>query len=61
MREPLNQFADRIIRNNEVSEFIRGLIEKGVSPQAIVDATKPEPPKYLTPLDRFRFCGEKNP
>ena len=47
MKEPLNQFADRIIRNGEVAEFIAGLIEKGVKPAEIVAAIKPEPdPKY---------------
>ena len=31
MREPLDQFADRLVRCGEVEEFIRGLIkEKGV-------------------------------
>jgi len=31
MKEPLNQFADRILRNNELPEFIAGLVkEKGV-------------------------------
>ncbi len=30
MQEPLSQFADRLIRNNEVSTFIVGLVnEKG--------------------------------
>lgn len=36
MNEPLNQFADRIIRNYEVETFIKGLIEKGVSPCEII-------------------------
>jgi len=31
MKEPLNQFADRLIANGEVEEFIHGLIDKGVS------------------------------
>jgi hypothetical protein len=44
MKEPLNQFADRIIRNSEVAEFIQDLIEKGVPPERIVEATKPKPP-----------------
>ncbi len=31
MKEPLDQFADRILRNNELKEFITGLVkEKGV-------------------------------
>jgi hypothetical protein len=28
MEEPLNQFAERLIRNGEVGKFIEGLIEK---------------------------------
>jgi hypothetical protein len=28
MRAPLNQFADRILRNGEVHEFISGLLRK---------------------------------
>ena len=28
MREPLNQFADRLVRNGEVAEFVRGLVEE---------------------------------
>jgi len=35
MKEPLNQFADRIRNNGEVAEFIRGLIAKGVDPSEI--------------------------
>ena len=43
MREPLNQFADRIIRNGEVPEFIHGLVDKGVRPRYIV-ALLDQPP-----------------
>jgi hypothetical protein len=32
MKSPLDQFADRIIANHEVEEFIHGLIDKGVDP-----------------------------
>lgn len=42
MRDPLNQFAERLIRNGEVKEFIEGLIEKGIDPATIVEATKPD-------------------
>jgi hypothetical protein len=28
MRAPLDQFADRLLRNGEVKEFIEGLFEK---------------------------------
>jgi len=38
MREPLNQFADRLIRNGEVKEFIKGLLEKHVRPEIISEA-----------------------
>lgn len=54
MREPLNQFAERIIRNDEVKEFIQGLIEKGVSPHAIKAATEP-PPKPQEDFGRHRM------
>lgn len=36
MRDPLDQFAERLIRNGEIPEFIEGLIEKGVSTSAIM-------------------------
>lgn len=37
MRQPLDQFADRLVRNDEVQEFIQGLIhEKGVKPTLII-------------------------
>jgi len=42
MKEPLNQFAERIIRNGEVTEFIRGLIAKGADAIEIAKATVPE-------------------
>lgn len=28
MKEPLNQFTDRLIRNNEIEEFIKGLVRE---------------------------------
>lgn len=39
MKAPLGEFAARIVRNNEVDEFIKGLIqEQGVDPAKIRDA-----------------------
>lgn len=39
MNQDLDQLAERIIRNQEVVEFIQGLVtEKGVSPEAIIRA-----------------------
>ncbi len=40
MRSPLNQFADRLIRNSdgitgELAEFINGLVDKGVAVERI--------------------------
>ena len=29
MKDPLDGFADRLIRNGEVKEFVKGLAEKG--------------------------------
>lgn len=48
MHAPLDQFAARIIRNNEVEIFIKGLLELGVSPAQINTAaatapTEPQP------------------
>ena len=38
MRPPLDQFAERIARNNEVEEFITGLIdEHGVEATEVID------------------------
>ena len=63
MRDPLDQFAERLIRNGEVKEFIQGLMEKGVSPLDIRSYTQEEPPKpptYRT-LDEHlrRRCVDK--
>ena len=35
MRDPLQGFAERIVRCQEVEEFIAGLIETGANPEAI--------------------------
>ncbi len=51
MRDPLNMFADRLVRGGELEEFIIGLIrEKGVSAERIVNSAlsaiaNPEPPE----------------
>ncbi len=38
MKAPLDQFAERIVRNNELEEFIMGLIEEHhVQPSKIMD------------------------
>jgi hypothetical protein len=37
MREPLNQFAARIVRSGELNEFLEGLCaEHGVNPDTII-------------------------
>lgn len=37
MREPLNSFAERLIRTGELAEFLDGLVkEKGISRQSIL-------------------------
>lgn len=38
MRSPLDRFAERIVRNQEVVEFIQGLVAMGVPPKVIVQA-----------------------
>jgi len=40
MRNPLDQFADRLVRNSdgiggEIAEFINGLVDKGVAVERI--------------------------
>jgi hypothetical protein len=52
MKEPLNQFADRLINNGEVKEFIQGLINKGVSPHKIILAMEKEDDKMLAAAKR---------
>ena len=37
MRNPLDQFAARLIRCHEIEYFINGLIDLGVSPKEIQD------------------------
>jgi len=38
---PLDQFADRLIRNGELRTFIQGLIERGVTTKQLLAAMKP--------------------
>jgi len=38
LNAPLDQFADRLIRNGEVEKFIAGLMERGVTREQIQDA-----------------------
>jgi hypothetical protein len=45
MRQPLDQFADRLVRNGEVPEFIRGLIEKIT--EVAIQATRQKPMRRL--------------
>jgi hypothetical protein len=40
VNSPLNEFADRLINNGEVSLFIKGLIEKGMQPEIIIKAVQ---------------------
>lgn len=47
MNAPLDQFADRLIANGEVEEFIHGLIDKGVSPLDIRGFTQTHQDKPL--------------
>ncbi len=42
LHAPLNQFADRIIRNRELRTFIQGLMERGVTMADLLTAAKPE-------------------
>jgi hypothetical protein len=47
MHAPLDQFADRIICNDEVEIFIRGLIEKGVRPVTLLKAVVGKKPNAM--------------
>jgi len=41
MRAPLDEFANRLLRNGEITEFVQGLInEKGVDPHDIISAAQ---------------------
>ena len=44
MRAPLGQFAQRIVRNDETAEFVRGLLEEGASAGTIKETVN----KYET-------------
>lgn len=58
MKEPLNSFAQRIVRNGEVTEFIRGLVDMGVNPEQIKKALEPEPaPDPWKEAGRYRMEG----
>jgi hypothetical protein len=53
MREPLNSFANRIVNNQEVVEFIVGLVkEKGVNPIVIIRAVQGAPQSAKSPFGR---------
>jgi hypothetical protein len=51
MRAPLDQFAERLIRNGEIGEFLKGLIEKTSHEfvknivDKVVRETNPNPPR----------------
>jgi len=48
---PLNQFADRLILNNEVEKFIKGLIEKAPHLASVIEkAANDFRPKRLADL-----------
>lgn len=59
MRNPLDQFADRIVRNGEIEEFITGLIrEKHVSPEKITKAVEnAQGPPQRSPARRREIVG----
>lgn len=42
LRDPLAQFAERLINNGEIREFIQGLLERGVRQREILAALKPD-------------------
>jgi len=47
MRDPLNEFAARLVRNCEITEFIGGLIkEHGADPETVVRAVLEVMPAY---------------
>ena len=54
MKAPLNQFAERIARNNETREFIVGLIrEHGVSPDLVANIAKEEQERLSQQMSDF--------
>lgn len=55
MKEPLNSFARRIIQNDEVTEFIQGLVELGANPVEIKKALEPQPDDPWKEAGRFRM------
>lgn len=58
MRAPLGQFAERMKRNNEISEFIRGLIrEFGVSPDLIATIAEEEQKRLQEKVRYFIHQG----
>lgn len=40
MKQPLDCFADRIIANDEVKEFVAGLMDKGITAEMLQEAIK---------------------
>lgn len=42
LNAPLDQFADRLIRNGELRVFVQGLMERGVTTADLLAAAKPE-------------------
>jgi len=64
MKQPLQGFAERIVRCGELDEFVKGLVDCGVTIEQLekaVKEAKASKEKPLNPLDRFVFCDEKHP
>lgn len=55
MIQPLDGFADRLIRNGEVEEFVRGLIAKGFSPEKLIKVAEQELGRNLGEGERIEI------
>ena len=60
MKEPLNNFADRIVRNGELTEFLKGLVEeKGVSPEALMQSARSAVEPTVSKRGQCSACFER--
>ncbi len=54
MREPLRSFAERMVRNDEISEFIDALIEAGAPLETLTSAVAHHRYTFERPGEQLR-------
>lgn len=60
-REPLASFATRIVRNDEVQEFIDALVEAGVPLTKLISAVNNHRYTIVGPIKQEKHNGDRRP